>query len=270
VDPVRRSARAREARRWQRGASDDGNRAYERRPAAEPSNPAPDLAAVVGPGTVVTAGQFLRVGDGYAATLIVTGYPSEVGMAWLEPLLAWAGHLDVAIHIDRLPSDTAASRLRRQRARLESSRRIDANRGRLDDPLIEAAAEDAAGLADRLARGEARLFSVGIYLTVHAPTRTLLAEAVAEVRAAAASVLLDTHPATWRQLAGWCSTLPLGHDGLRMRRIMDTDALAASFPLASPDLPGPLPGDPDTGGGVLYGINTTSGGIIWWDRWAST
>ncbi|MBL8932357.1 MAG: hypothetical protein JNL54_19720 [Kineosporiaceae bacterium] len=227
-----------------------------------------ELAAVVGPSAVVTAGSFVKVGSGYAATLVVSGYPAEVGMAWLEPVLAWAGRLDVALHIEPLPTEFAAGRLRRQRARLESSRRLDADRGRLDDPLIEAAADDAAGLADRLARGEARLFRVGLYLTVHAPTRALLADAVAEVRAAAASVLLDTHPATWRHLAGWCSTLPLGHDGLDQRRVMDTDALAAAFPLACPDLPGPLPGEPAPSGGVLYGINTTSGGIVWWDRWA--
>lgn len=227
-----------------------------------------ELAAVVGPGAVVTAGTFVKVGSGYAATLVVSGYPAEVGMAWLEPVLAWAGRLDVALHIDPVPTEVAAGRLRRQRARLESSRRLDADRGRLDDPLIEAAADDAAGLADRLARGEARQFRVGLYLTVHAPTRALLADAIAEVRAAAASVLLDTYPATWRHLAGWCSTLPLGHDGLDQRRVMDTDALAAAFPLACPDLPGPLPGEPAPSGGVLYGINTTSGGIVWWDRWA--
>ena len=223
---------------------------------------------MVGPSAVTTASGFVRVGDGYAATLIVSGYPAEVGMAWLEPLLGWAGRLDVAVHIDPLPTEVAAGRLRRQRARLESSRRIDADRGRLDDPLIEAAADDAAALADRLARGQARLFRVGLYLTVHAPTRALLADAVAEVRAAAASVLLDTHPATWRQLAGWCSTLPLGHDGLNQRRVMDTAALAAAFPLACPDLPGPLPGEDAPPGGVLYGVNTASGGIVWWDRWA--
>jgi len=226
------------------------------------------LAEAVGPSAVTTAGGFVRVGDGYAATLIVVGYPAEVGMAWLEPLLGWAGRLDVAVHIDPLPTEVAAGRLRRQRARLESSRRIDADRGRLDDPLVEAAAKDAAALADRLARGQSRLFRVGLYMTVHAPTRALLLDAVAEVRAAAASMLLDTHPATWRQLAGWCSTLPLGHDGLNQRRVMDTDALATAFPLACPDLPGPLPGEGATAGGVLYGVNVASGGIVWWDRWA--
>ena len=49
---------------------------------------------------------------------------------------------------------------------------------------------------------------------------------------------------------------------------MDTEALAAAFPLASPDLPAPLPGDPARAGGVLYGINPDSNGIVWWDRWS--
>jgi type IV secretory pathway VirB4 component len=238
-----------------------------RRRAAE-TDAAAALAAVLGPAAVETAGDHLRVGDGYAATLIVTGYPAEVGPAWLEPLLAWPGRLDLALHIEPMPTPVAADRLRRQRARLESNRRIDADRGRLGDPAVDAAADDAAELADRLARGAARLFRVGLYLTVHAPTQAELADAIAEVRAAAASVLLDTQPATWRQLQGWTSTLPLGTDSLRMRRVFDTDALAAAFPLASADLPAPLPGQGAPAGGVLYGVNAASGGVVWWDRWA--
>ncbi len=152
-------------------------------------------------------------------------------------------------HIEPIPAATAATRLRRQRARLESNRRLDADKGRLGDPVTDAAAEDAADLADRIARGAARLFRVGHYLTVHAPTPDELVEAVAEVRAAAA-------------------TLPLATDSLRMRRVFDTDALAAAFPLASADLPAPLPGEGVPAGGVLYGLNTASNGVVWWDRWS--
>src|SRR6266568_2584312 len=226
------------------------------------------LAAVIGPGAVEVGPRYVRVGDGYATTLVVTGYPTEVGPAWLEPLLAWPGRLDVTLHIEPIPTADAANRLRRQRARLESSRRIDADKGRLGDPATDAAADDAADLADRLARGQSRLFRVGVYLTVHAMTPEELVEAVAEVRATAASVLLDTHPVTWRQLQGWTTTLPLGVDSIRMRRVFDTDSLAATFPLASADLPAPLPGDGMPTGGVLYGLNTDSAGIVWWDRWA--
>ncbi|WP_433221873.1 VirB4 family type IV secretion system protein [Dactylosporangium sp. CS-047395] len=229
---------------------------------------AAELTAVLGPAAIEHTPHHLQVGDGYAATLIVTGYPAEVGPAWLDPLLAWPGRLDVVVYIDPVPPQAAAARLRRQRARLESNLRTDAGHGRLTEPITEAAADDAADLADRIARGHSKLFRVGLYLCVHAPSVEELQEAVAHVRATAASVLLDTQPATWRQLAGWTATLPLATDGLGMRRVMDTDALATAFPLASPDLPAPLPGEPGTTGGVLYGLNPDSNGVVWWDRWA--
>ncbi|MCX5121988.1 DUF87 domain-containing protein [Micromonospora sp. NBC_00362] len=226
------------------------------------------LAATVVPASVEVTPRMLRVGDGYAATLVVTGYPAEVGPAWLEPLLSWPGRLDLALHIDPLPTPVAASRLRNQRARFESSRRADAEAGKLTDPSVDAAADDAADLAQRLARGVAKLFRVGLYLTVHARSEDELLHACAQVKAAAASTLIEVQPATWRHLAGWTTTLPLATDSLRVRRTMDTQALAAAFPLASADLPAPLPGDPPAEGGILYGVNPDSGGIVWWDRWA--
>ncbi|MET7671719.1 VirB4 family type IV secretion system protein [Micromonospora luteifusca] len=226
------------------------------------------LTAVLGPAGIENTPRYLRIGDGYAATLIVTGYPAEVGPAWLDPLLAWPGRLDVVVYIDPLTPQTAAAQLRKQRARLESNRRTDADKGRLSDPIADAAADDAAELADRIARGHSKLFRVGLYLCVHATTLDDLDEAVAHVRATAASLLLDTQPATWRQLQGWTTTLPLATDGLGMRRVMDTDAVASAFPLASADLPAPLPGQPGATGGMLYGLNPASNGIVWWDRWA--
>ncbi|MEV5691973.1 SCO6880 family protein [Micromonospora globbae] len=233
-----------------------------------PGRPSAGLASTVAPASVEVTPRWLRVGDGYTATLVVTGYPAEVGPAWLEPLLSYPGRVDVTLHIDPLPAPIAAARLRKQRARLESSRRVDAQRGKLADPHTEAAAADATDLADRLARGAAKLFRVGLYVTVHARTEEELLQACARVKAAAASTLLEVQPATWRQLAGWTTTLPLASDGLRMLRTMDTQALAAAFPLASPDLPAPLPGEPAATGGVLYGTNPAGNGVIWWDRFA--
>src|SRR3989442_11691901 len=86
------------------------------------------LAATIGPGAVEVGPRYVRVGDGYATTLVVTGYPTEVGPAWLEPLLAWPGRLDVTLHIEPIATADAANRLRRQRARLESNRRFDADK----------------------------------------------------------------------------------------------------------------------------------------------
>src|SRR3989440_8410947 len=190
-----------------------------------------------GPDAVEVGGRSVRVGQEHAATLVVTGYPAEVGAGWLEPILAYPGRVDVVLHIEPVPPQVAAERLRKQRGRLESSRRLDAAKGRLDDPELDAAAFGAAELATRLARGEARLFRLGLYLTVHGSSPEDLAERVTEVRNLAASLLLDTASVTWRQLQGWITCLPLGYDAVDMRRGFDTDALAACFPVTRPHPP---------------------------------
>ena len=104
--------------------------------------------------------------------------------------------------MEPLPANVAAERLRRQLARLESGRRADAARGRLGDPEVEVAASDARDLAASLARGEQKLFRVGLYLTVHASSEQALEAECARARAVCASVLLDAQPATWRALQG--------------------------------------------------------------------
>ena len=199
------------------------------RPAARPASPFGPDAIEVGP-------RALRVGDGWCASFAIVGYPREVGHGWLEPLTAHPGRLDVALHVEPVPAAVAADRLRRQLARLESGRRADAAKGRLGDPDVEVAAEDARELAAGLARGEQKLFRVGLYLTVHAASEKALDAECARVRAVCASMLLDAQPATWRTLQGWTSTLPVGVDALGQRRSFDTDALAASFPFASAEL----------------------------------
>ncbi|RBQ12136.1 conjugal transfer protein TraC [Spongiactinospora rosea] len=216
-----------------------------------------------GPDSVQVQPTSLRIGDGLCATLAISGYPREVAPGWLEPLLTHPGRLDVSIHIDPIPSPVAADRLRRRLARLESGLRADHEHGRLLDPGVEAATEDAHELAARIARGQSRLFRVSLYLTVHAATQGELEEACAQVRAVAAGLLLDARPAAFRQLQGWVSALPLGMDNLNTARTFDTPALASAFPFTSPDLTTPL--GPTA---VLYGSNATGSSLVAWDRFA--
>jgi type IV secretory pathway VirB4 component len=223
------------------------------RPAAKPATP-------FGPDSVEVRPRALRVGDGWCRSFAVTGYPREVGRGWLEPLCAHPGRLDVAVHIEPVPAALAAERLRRQLARLESGRRADAAKGRLADPDVEVAAEDARELAAGLARGEQKLFRVALVLTVHAADEKTLEAECARVRALCASMLLDVKPATRRSLQGWATTLPLGVDALGQRRAFDTDALAASFPFASAEL--------SAATGVLYGTTSSGTGLVSWDRFA--
>ena len=219
----------------------------------------PSLRLLFGPDAIQTSASSLRTGTQSIRTFAVTGYPREVGPGWLAPLLTATGTFDVALHVDPMPPAMAAERLRRQRARLESARRIDMDRGRLVDPELEVAADDAHDLARRVARGEGKLFRIGLYITVRAANDGDVNAECARLRALCASLLLDVQPCTFRALQGWMSTLPLGVDRLRMHRSFDTQALAAAFPFVTDGLA-------QADDGVLYGLTTGGGGVVLWDR----
>lgn len=232
----------------------------------EQHSPGAGQAGAFTPNAVLVAPRHVEVGDDHVASFAVVGYPREVYGGWLQPLLSYPGRLNLSLHIEPIDPASAALRLKRQLGRLESGRRHTQEQGRLLDPQVEAATEDAYELAARLARGEGKLYRLGLYLTVHATSPRALAEEVAAVRALAASLLLDAQPTTYRSLQGWITGLPLGLDLLGQRRTFDTAALATAFPFTSPDLPAPDPSSVAAPNGVLYGYNVASQGLVFWDR----
>jgi type IV secretory pathway VirB4 component len=221
------------------------------------------------PDSLSVAPRHLEIGGEWVASFAVTGYPRDVHAGWLQPLLSYPGRVDVSLHIEPIDPVTAANRLKRQLSKLESGRRHTSDKGRLLDPMVEAATEDAYDLSARVARGEGKLYRLGLYLTVHATSEADLAEQVAAVRTLAASLLMNAQPTTYRSLQGWVSTLPLALDLIGMRRTFDTAALAAAFPFTSPDLPPADPTSVAAPDGVLYGFNVGSQGLVHWDRFAA-
>lgn len=221
------------------------------------------VPAELWPDTAVVELRRMRAGDGWAAVLVLVGYPASLPLGWIETLTGAHTRIEAAIHIGPIASSVAAARLHKRRARLESSRQYAAHRGRLDEPEVEAAAQDSADLADRIARGIARLHDIGVYVTVHAETERDLDLACARLRAGASAAMMDVRPATARQLPGLIATVPVGIDPVGATRVVDTDTASAVFPFASADVPGPVA--PTS---VLYGLNLVTGGPVLWDRWS--
>jgi hypothetical protein len=75
-----------------------------------------------------------------------------------------------------------------------------------------------------------------VYVTVRGRDLAELEEQCDSVQALLSSLLLDAYPASYRALQGWVTSLPLGLDSLKVRRTLDTAALAAAFPFASAEL----------------------------------
>jgi type IV secretory pathway VirB4 component len=234
---------------------------------ARRQTPPPSAGSWFGPGGIEVHAKHLQIDGVYAATLTLTGYPAEVLPGWLETIYTYPARIDVAIHAEPVAPLQAASRLRKQRARLEAGRRGDADKGRLDDPVIEAAAADAAQLAHRVARSSAKLFKAAIHLAAYADSQDELAAILAEVKGLLAAQLASVTPATFRQVEGWTATLPVGVDRLGPARTLETSALAACLPIASADLTRLDDGAGGGVSGVLWGLNTATGNPVFWDRW---
>jgi type IV secretory pathway VirB4 component len=213
---------------------------------------------LLGPSALHIHADRLQVGERWQRSFAVAGYPREVGYGWLARLLHALPDLDVSLHVEPFPTNLAAQRLQKQRARFESTRRLELERGSLTDLGVAAAAEDAHQLASRLARGESRLYRAGLYLTITAESEDELRHASERVRSLCASQLLSCIPTSFRTVDGWLAGLPLGLDQLRLRRTFDTQALAASFPFAASEPP--LEDD-----GCFYGL-AESGAPVIYDR----
>lgn len=242
----------------------------DKRRGRKPQSVQPPLgrASAFTPDAISVRPRALEVGGEWVASFAVVGYPREVHPGWLQPLLTYPGRVDVSLHIEPIDPVTAANRLKKQLSKLESGRRHTSEKGRLVDPHVEAATEDAYDLSARVARGEGKLYRLGLYLTVHAPTEEALSDEVAAIRSLAASLLLDCKPTTYRSLQGWITSLPMGLDLVGMRRTFDTSALSAAFPFTSPDLPPPDPTSVGAPSGVLYGFNVGSQGLVHHDRFS--
>src|ERR1044071_4188126 len=103
-------------------------------------------SAAFTPDALSVAPRHLEVAGEWVSSFAVVGFPREVHPGWLAPLLTYPGRLDVSLHVEPIDPITAASRLRKQLARLEAGRRHTAEHGRLFDPQVEAATEDAYDL----------------------------------------------------------------------------------------------------------------------------
>ncbi|MBI3576539.1 ATP-binding protein [Candidatus Gottesmanbacteria bacterium] len=202
----------------------------------------------------------LKIGEHYFRTLFVVGYPRYVTANWLEPLISFNHTLDIAMYVYPTKSDEVLDNLKRKVSEMEATIQSDMKRGRVIEPSVQVALEDALSLQQELAKGSERFFQFGLYVTI--PTRSLeeLEKVTKQVEATLGSLLIITKKATLAMDNGLRTTLPMGQDRLLITRNMDTTSLATTFPFTTSEL--------SANEGVLYGLNEHNGSLIIFDRFS--
>src|SRR5581483_1622968 len=125
----------------------------------------PDLLA---PSSVEVDFRYIRVGDKYYRTFFVVGYPRYVSANWLQPLIDFDHTLDISMFIYPTSSADVLSDLRRKIAEMEATLSSDTEAGKVVDPKVTAALQDALALQEELAKGVERFFQFSLYVTLSA------------------------------------------------------------------------------------------------------
>ncbi|HSW48101.1 MAG TPA: DUF87 domain-containing protein, partial [Candidatus Saccharimonadales bacterium] len=215
---------------------------------------------IIAPSSVEVDFRYIRVGESFNTTLFIAGYPRYVSPGWLQPIIDYDHTLDISMFCYPTSSKDVLTDLKRKIGEMQATLSSDAEAGKVADPTVEAALEDALGLQEELARGIERFFQFGFYITVSAPELPELQQTVKELQTTLGSLLLAGKTATLQMEEGFKSTLPLGLDRLYVTRNMDTSSLASTFPFTSAIL--------TQNKGVMYGVNQQNGSLIIFDRFS--
>jgi len=215
---------------------------------------------IIAPSAIQVEFDYLQVGGRYTRTLFVSGYPRFVSANWLGPLINFDNSLDLSMFYYPVSSKSVLDDLRRKIAEMEATINSDSERGKVVDPGVKAALEDAKSLQDQLVKGIERFFQFSFYITIGADTLEELNNITKRVEATAGSLLLITKHASLQMEQGFQSTIPYSLDKLMITRNMDTTSLATTFPFTSSEL--------TSTEGILYGMNMHNGSLIIFDRFS--
>ena len=200
----------------------------------------------------------IKIDDKFYRTLYVVGYPRYVSANWLYPLITFDHPLYISMYIYPTESKEVLDDLKRKIAEMEATIEGDIKSGKVVDPTVQVALDDALALQAELAKGAERFFQFGLYVTIPADSLEELNRATKEIDSVVSSLLIIAKQATLEMEEGFKSTLPMFYDRLGVWRNIDTTSLAMTFPFATASL--------TKNEGILYGVNQHDGSLIIFDR----
>ena len=216
------------------------------------------ISDIIAPSYIEVDFNNIKIDDIYYRTMFVVGYPRFVSPNWLSPLITFNHPLYISLFIYPTESKEILKDLKRKIAEMEATIEGEINDGKVVDPSVQVALNDALVLQAELAQGSERFFQCGLYFTIPANTLDELTSVTKEVSSLLSSLLIIAKHATLEMEEGFKSTLPLFTDKLSLSRNMDTTSLATTFPFSTASL--------TANEGILYGINQHDGSLIIFDR----
>lgn len=216
------------------------------------------LRDLISPSSIEIHSSYFRLGTKYGRTIYIYAYPRSLYTGWISGLINMDEVLDVSMYIYPVDTTIIMKNLRKKVTQLEASYNVNAERGKVRDPEIEAAINDAEELRDKLQVGAEKFFRFGLYVTIWADSLDDLNFVQHKVETLLGQQMIFSKVATSQQEQGMNSCMPQCTDQLQIRRNMNTGAISTCFPFTSADL--------TQESGILYGVNMHNNGLVIFDR----
>ena len=218
------------------------------------------LRDLISPSSIEIQSSYFRLGTKYGRTLYVYGYPRTLFTGWLSPLINIDEVLDISMYVYPVDTGVIMKNLRKKVTQLEASIAVNNEKGKIRDPEIDAAIQDAEELRDQLQVGAEKFFRFGLYVTLWADSLEELNFVQNKIETMFGQQMVFSKVASSQQEQGMNSTMPMCTDQLQIRRNMNTGAISTSFPFTSADLTQEK--------GILYGVNMHNNGLVIFDRFS--
>ncbi len=219
-----------------------------------------DVIDLISPAGLKISSNHIELGGKYGRTIFVFNYPQVLPTGWLSPIITLDQETNVSLFIHPTSTNKVLRTLRKKTAEIQSQISLQAEKGKVRDPQLEAALQNVEELRDKLQQGAERLFKFGLYITLFGNSPKELDKVENEIRALLETGMVYVKPAAFQQEQGFVSTLPLENDRLLTHSSFNTGALSSTFPFVSSDL--------TDNKGVLYGINRHNNSLILFDRFS--
>jgi len=216
------------------------------------------IADIIAPSFVEVDFNHIKIDERFYKTIYVVGYPRFVSANWLYGLITFDHPLYIAMYVYPTESKNVLEELKRKIGEMEATIDNDLKDGKVVDPTVQVALDDALALQSELAKGAERFFQFGLYITIPADSKEELEQLSKQVESVLASLLVISRPATLEMEEGFKSTLPIFYDKLAVWRNMDSTSLAMTFPFSTASL--------TRNEGILYGVNQHDSSLIIFDR----
>ena len=203
----------------------------------------------------------IKINNTISKTFFVYAYPSFLEWNWLSPIINWDVKFDMSLFVYPVDSGYIQKYLKKRLTQLNSERSMNAEKGLVNDPAINAQIQDVEELRHKLTRWEEKYFHFGLYITIYWDTEESLNKIGKNIENILAGRNVLQKQSFLRTEQGFISTGPFAKDELWVYRNISTWGLSTTFPFSSSTL--------SHDDWILYGVNTHNNSLILYDRFKS-